>query len=81
VRHEDERDRRVVEDDVVRVQPVLEPALQAGAVVTELGELDEVLELQVVDVVDQLRPLPGLRLLAGPPGSAPAELSAIERRH
>jgi hypothetical protein len=37
----------------VLVQPRLDLRLQARAGVTELGELDEVLELEVVDVIDQ----------------------------
>jgi uncharacterized protein (DUF427 family) len=37
----------------VLVQPVGEAALEAGAAVAELGELDQVLELEVVDVIDQ----------------------------
>jgi hypothetical protein len=37
----------------VLAQPVGEAALEARAGVAELGQLDEVLELQVVDVVDQ----------------------------
>jgi hypothetical protein len=53
VRHQHERDGRAVEDDVVLVQPVGEVTLDVGAAVAELGQLDQVLELQVVDVVDQ----------------------------
>jgi hypothetical protein len=53
VRHQDERDRLAGEDDVVLVEPGLELGLEARAAVTELGELDEVLQLEVVDVVDQ----------------------------
>jgi hypothetical protein len=37
----------------VLVEPGLELGLEPGAAVTELGELDEVLQLEVVDVVDQ----------------------------
>jgi hypothetical protein len=37
----------------VLAEPGLELGLEPGAVVTELGELDEVLQLEVVDVVDQ----------------------------
>jgi len=37
----------------VLVEPARERGLEPGAVVTELGELDEVLKLEVVDVVDQ----------------------------
>jgi hypothetical protein len=53
VRHQHERDRRAVEDDVVLVEPVGDVALQARAAVAQLGQLDEVLELEVVDVIDQ----------------------------
>jgi hypothetical protein len=38
----------------VLVEPRLDALLQARARITELGELDEVLQLQVVDVVDQM---------------------------
>jgi hypothetical protein len=37
----------------VLVEPGLDALLEARARITELGELDEVLELEVVDVVDQ----------------------------
>ena len=53
VRHEHERDRRLVEDDVVLGQPRLDALLEPRTRVAELGQLDEVLELEVVDVVDQ----------------------------
>jgi hypothetical protein len=59
VRHEDERDRHAVEDDVVFPQPFRESQLERRALVAELRELDEVLELQVVDVIDQARSLIG----------------------
>ena len=45
VRHEHERDRRAVEDDVVVVQPLGHVPLQARTAVAELGELEQVLEL------------------------------------
>jgi hypothetical protein len=41
-----------VEDDVVAGQPGLELGLEPGAPVAELGELDEMLELQVAYLVD-----------------------------
>jgi hypothetical protein len=44
----------------VLAQPAGELTLEAGAAVAELGQLDQVLELQVVDVVDQ----PELRVLS-----------------
>jgi hypothetical protein len=53
MRHQHERDRGAVEDDVVLVQPVGDVALEAGAAVAQLGQLDEVLQLEVVDVIDQ----------------------------
>jgi hypothetical protein len=37
----------------VLVEPGLNALLQARARVAELGQLDEVLELEVVDVIDQ----------------------------
>jgi hypothetical protein len=37
----------------VLVEPGLDLLLEARAGVAELGELDEVLELEVVDVIDQ----------------------------
>jgi hypothetical protein len=39
----------------VLLEPALDRALDVGASVAELGELDEVLELEVVDVVDRGR--------------------------
>jgi hypothetical protein len=39
----------------VLAQPLGQVALEPRAAVAELGQLDEVLELQVVDVVDQTR--------------------------
>ena len=53
VRHQHERDRLPGVDHVVLLQPVRDLGLEVGAVVAELGELDEVLQLEVVDVVDQ----------------------------
>src|SRR4051795_4399608 len=53
VRHQHERDRLAVEDAVVLVQPRLELGLEPRAGVTELRELHEVLQLEVVDVLDQ----------------------------
>jgi hypothetical protein len=53
VRHQHERDRGTVEDDVVLVQPVGDVPLEMRTSITELGQLDEVLQLQVVDVIDQ----------------------------
>jgi hypothetical protein len=37
----------------VLVQPALDLPLERGAAVGQLGELDQVLELEVVDVVDR----------------------------
>ena len=42
-----------LEDHVVVVQPPLHLALELAAAVSQLRQLDQVLELQVVDVVDQ----------------------------
>jgi hypothetical protein len=53
VRHEHERDRAAVEDDVVLGEPALDVGLELRARVAELRELDEILELEVVDVIDQ----------------------------
>ncbi len=53
VRHQHERDRLPGVDHVVLMQPVRDLGLEVRAVVAELGELDEVLQLEVVDVVDQ----------------------------
>jgi hypothetical protein len=39
----------------VLAQPALDRRLQLAAAVPELGELDQVLQLEVVDVVDQRR--------------------------
>ena len=63
VRHQHERDRLPGEDHVVLVEPAGDLGLEVGAVVAELRELDEVLELEVVDVVDQC----GFDLIAAPP--------------
>jgi hypothetical protein len=41
-----------VENDVVCIQPGLELGLELSAPVPELGELDEMLELQVAYLVD-----------------------------
>jgi hypothetical protein len=48
-----------IEDDVVGVEPGLELGLELGAAVTQLGELDEVLELQVAYLVDDSPPVSG----------------------
>ena len=53
VRHQDERDRRALEDHVVLLEPALDLGFEPGAAVPELRQLDEVLEFEVVDVVDQ----------------------------
>jgi hypothetical protein len=37
-------------------QPALDLVLERGAAIAELGELDQVLQLQVVDVVDHSPP-------------------------
>jgi len=49
----------------VLVEPSLDLLLEARTRVAELGELDEVLELEVVDVVDQ-------GSVARSPGSSPS---------
>jgi hypothetical protein len=41
-----------VEDDVIGVEPGLELGLELRTAVAQLGELDEVLELQVAYLVD-----------------------------
>ncbi len=53
MRHQHERDRVPGEHDVVLGEPAPDLLLDAGAAVTELRQLDEMLQLQVVDVVDQ----------------------------
>ena len=63
VRHQHERDRLPGEHHVVLSQPARHLGLEVGTGVAELGELDEVLELEVVDVVDQC----GFDLIAAPP--------------
>ena len=53
VRHQHERDRVAREDDVVLGEPGFDLLLDSRAAIAQLGELDQVLQLQVVDVVDQ----------------------------
>ena len=79
MRHQHERDRLAVEDHVVLVEPGLELGLEPGAAVTELGELDEVLQLEVVDVVDQgARAPPTGALLSEEGVSAPMPGAGLE---
>ena len=68
VGHQHERDRVAVEDDVVLGEPGVDPGLELGAAVAELGELDQVLELEVADLVGHHRVrtrFQRLRFLAG----------------
>jgi len=53
VRHQHERDRGAVEDDVVLVQPARQVTFEVSTALPELRQLDEVLQLEVVDVSDQ----------------------------
>ena len=53
VRHQDERDRVAREHHVVLGQPGLDLLLDGSTAVAQLGELDQVLQLQIVDVIDQ----------------------------
>jgi hypothetical protein len=57
-----------VEDDVVLLEPRLDALLEPRTLVSELGQLDQVLELEVVDVVDQATP--DITVRSGAGGSA-----------
>ena len=46
-----------VEDHVIGGQPALELGLELGTAVAELGELDQVLELEVAYLVDDSPPV------------------------
>jgi hypothetical protein len=46
-----------VEDDVIGVEPGLELGLELCTAVAQLGELDEMLELQVAYLVDDSPPV------------------------
>jgi hypothetical protein len=58
----------------VLLEPIGEAALEPGAAVAELGQLDQILELEVVDVVDQPS-----NLLSGGYGSQAVAATGRER--